>query len=433
MSYVQHYREIATDLPGQDLAWLHALRLSAGQAFAERGFPSPREEEWRYTNVTAIEKRRFQPGQPGTDQDLEPLLQHRLADAWSLVLVDGLFSPSLSRLDDLPDGVKVLPLSAALDLYPEKVRAWLEQANQGETSRFEDFNAAYFRDGAFIDIPERVVLDTPIQILHLSTQADGLAVTRHLIGLGPHAQARVVETYAGLDAAGYLSAALTQLDLAEAASLEHYKLQVESPRAYHFGTLRIQQGPHSRLRQHHAAFGGLIGRTDIHDDLRQGADCELSGLFMVNGRGHLDTHFMLRHREPHACSREHYRGIAGERGRGVFAGRIVVDEAASKTDAEMSSRNLLLSEDAEIDCKPQLEIHTDDVKCSHGVTVGQLEAESVFYLQSRGLDETAARNMLTFAFANEMVENIPLAELRQQVREALLRKLPQIDIRVDWL
>lgn len=433
MSYVQHYHAVATELPGQELAWLQALRHSAGQAFAERGFPSPREEEWRYTNVTAIEKRRFQPGQPGTGQDLEPLLRHRLADAWSLVLVDGLFSPSLSRLEGLPDGVKVMPLSAALDRCPERVRAWLEQASQGEASRFQDFNTAYFRDGAYIDIPECLVVDTPIQILHLSTQADGLAVTRHLIGLGRRAQAQVVETYAGLDTAGYLCAALTQIALAEAASLEHYKLQIESPRAYHFGALRIGQDPESRLRQHHAAFGGLIGRTDIHNDLRQGADCELGGLFLVNGRGHLDTHFLIRHREPQARSREHYRGIAGDRGRGVFAGRIVVDEAASKTDAEMSSRNLLLSEDAEIDCKPQLEIHTDDVKCSHGVTVGQLEAEAVFFLQSRGLDETAARNMLTFAFANEMVENIALPELRQQVREVLLGKLPQTDIRVDWL
>lgn len=433
MSYVQHYHEMATDLPGQELAWLQDLRQAAAQAFAERGFPSPREEEWRYTNVTAIEKRRFQPGQPGTGRDVEPLLRYRLADAWSLVLVDGLFRPSLSRLEGLPDGVKILSLSAALDRYPEKIRVWLEQAAQGETSRFQDFNTAYFRDGAYIDIPGQLVLEAPLQILHLSTQAEGLAVTRHLIGLGRDAQARVVETYAGLDDAGYLSAALTQITLAEAASLEHYKIQVESPRAYHFGTLRVEQGPRSQLRQHHAAFGGLIGRTDIHDELCQGADCDLGGLFMVNGRSHLDTHFMLRHREPQTRSREHYRGIAGERGRGVFAGRIVVDEAASKTDAAMSSRNLLLSEEAEIDCKPQLEIHTDDVKCSHGVTVGQLEAEAVFYLQSRGLDETAARNMLTFAFANAMVENIALPELRQQVREELLGKLPQTDIRVDWL
>jgi len=433
MNYVEHYRETATDLPGQALAWLQTLRASAGQAFADQGFPSPREEEWRYTNVTAIEKKRFRPGHPGTAAEVGPLLGYGLADAWRLVLVDGRFSPSLSRLEGLPEGAVVLPLTEALSRYPEQVRARLEDSNEVDSSRFLDFNTAYFHDGAYIDIGDRVILEDPIQILNLSTRAEGLSVTRQLIGVGRHAQARIVETHAGLDAAAYLSAAVTQLSLAEGAHLDHFKLQAESSRAYHFGALLIQQGPHSRLRQHHAAFGGLVGRTDIHSDLRQGAECDLNGLFMVDGRSHLDTHFLLHHREPHTRSREHYRGIAGERGRGVFAGRIVVDEAAAKTDAEMSSRNLLLSADAEIDSKPQLEIHTDDVKCSHGVTVGQLDAESVFYLQSRGIDETSARNMLTFAFANEMVEKIDLQPLRRQVREALLRKLPQTDIRVDWL
>jgi Fe-S cluster assembly protein SufD len=433
MSYVEHYREVATELPGQELGWLRDLRAGADRAFAERGFPSPREEEWRYTNVTAIEKKRFRPGRPGAEKDVEPLLRYGLADAWRLVLVDGVFSPSLSRLDALPQGVVVLPLSEALVRRPEQVRAWLERSPDGEASRFLDFNTAYFRDGAYIDIAERVALETPIQILNLSTQAEGLSVTRNLIGLGRHAEARIVETHAGLDTAGYLSAAVTQLNLADGASLDHYKLQLESPRAYHFGGLHIEQQAASRLRQHHSAFGGLIGRTDIHNTLGRGAECDLNGLFMVDGRRHLDTHFVVRHREPHAGSREHYRGIAGDRGRGVCAGRIVVDQAAAKTDAEMSSRNLLLSEDAEIDSKPQLEIHTDDVKCSHGVTVGQLDAESVFYLQSRGIDEITARNMLTFAFANEMVEKIALEPLRRQVRQALLCKLPQTGIRVDWL
>ena len=433
MSYVEHYREIATELPGQQLDWLRALRASADRSFADRGFPSPREEEWRYTNVTAIEKKRFRPGSPGTAADVAPLLHLGLAEGWRVVLVDGVFNPGLSHLEGLPEGAVVLSLSEALTRYPENIRARLEQTPADPSSRFVDFNTAFFRDGVYIDIADRVVLEAPIQILHLATQPEGLSVTRHLIALGRQAEARIVETHAGLDSAAYLSASVTQLTLAEGASLDHYKLQLESPRAYHFGSLLIEQQPTSSLRQHHSAFGGLIGRTDIHTSLGRGAECELNGLFMVNGRSHLDTHFVVHHREPQATSREQYRGIAGDRGRGVFAGRIVVDEAAAKTDAEMSSRNLLLSEDAEIDSKPQLEIYTDDVKCAHGVTVGQLEAESVFYLQSRGIDEISARNMLTFAFANEMVEKIALEPLRQQVRAALLQKLPQTDIRVDWL
>jgi Fe-S cluster assembly protein SufD len=432
MSYVEHYRETATELPGQQLDWLRALRARADQSFADRGFPSPREEEWRYTNVTAIEKKRFQPGTPGTAADVEPMLHLGLAEGWRVVLIDGVFNNALSRLEGLPEGAIVLPMSEALARYPEKIRARLEQAPANAASRFVDFNTAFFRDGVYIDIGDRVAVTAPIQILHLATQPEGLCVTRHLITLGRQAEARIVETHAGLDTA-YLSASVTQLKLAVGASLDHYKLQLESPRAYHFGSLHIDQQPTSVLRQHHSAFGGLIARTDIHTALGRGAECALNGLFMVNGRSHLDTHFVVHHREPQASSREQYRGIAGDRGRGVFAGRIVVDEGAAKTDAEMSSRNLLLSEDAEIDSKPQLEIHTDDVKCAHGVTVGQLEAESVFYLQSRGIDEISARNMLTFAFANEMVEKIALEPLRRQVREALLQRLPQTDIRVDWL
>jgi Fe-S cluster assembly protein SufD len=226
---------------------------------------------------------------------------------------------------------------------------------------------------------------------------------------------------------------VTEITLRENAGLEHTKLQAESSRSYHFGGIYAKQQPASRFCQQHAAFGGLIARTEIHSLLGQGADCELNGLFMASGRRHLDTHTLIRHVEARANSREQYRGIAAERGRGVFAGRIVVDKDAQKTDAAMSSRNLLLSEDAEIDSKPQLEIHADDVKCAHGVTIGQLDAEAVFYLESRGIDRTAARNMLTFGFANEMVEKIRHDGLRQQVRDLVLANLPGAEIRGDWL
>jgi len=435
MHYAEHYQDVATDLPGQSLPWLQSLRSLARIDFTTHGFPSPREEEWRYTNITPIEKKRFSPSTGAGDSvKVEELIQqHRLTDAWSLVFIDGIYVAEQSRLGGVPDTVEVMPIAQALERCPKKVEAILQQVSRQESHGFIAFNTAYFRNGAFIDLTEGQVLEKPIQILHLSTQTEGLAVLRHLISLGTHAQATVFETYAGGKDAACLTAAVTEIDLAANAKLDHHKLQIESARSYHFGGIYARQQETARLHQHHAAFGGLMARTDIHSDLGQGAECHLDGLFLASGRGHLDTHTLLRHRGAHALSRETYRGIASERGRGVFSGRILVDKLAQKTDAEMNNRNLLLSDDAEIDSKPQLEIHADDVKCAHGVTVGQLSNESIFYLQSRGIDEPSARNMLTFAFANEMVERIEDQGHRQQVREALLAALPQTDVRGDWL
>lgn len=436
MQYAEHYRDIATDLPGQQVPWLRTLRQRAELRFSLCGFPSPREEEWRYTNITPIEKKRFQPGRV-TDSagfvDADVIARQLLSDSWTLVFVDGHFSAEHSTLDDVPAGVEILSLATALDQCPERIEPLLQQTTASEEHGFIAFTMAYFRDGALIRIAEGVVLERPVQILHLSTQPDGLAVLRHVIDLGKNAEASIIETYSGTPEAASLTAAVTGISLGENASLDHTKLQAESPKTYHFGGIYTNQQAAARLRQQHAAFGGLIARTEIQSHLGRGADCELNGLFLASGRRHLDTHTLIRHAEPNASSREQYRGIAAERGRGVFAGRIVVEKDAQKTDAAMSSRNLLLSEDAEIDSKPQLEIHADDVKCAHGVTIGQLDAEAVFYLESRGIDPHSARNMLTFGFANEMVEKIRHGGLRQQVRDLVLANLPQADIRGDWL
>jgi Fe-S cluster assembly protein SufD len=435
MHYAEQYRTLAGTLPGRHLPWLQALRGAAEERFAAGGFPSPREEEWKYTNVAPIEKKLFKPADAAeaAGTDAAAIERFRLPDAWSLVFVDGAFAAGLSRTEGLPDGVIALSLADALARCPERVEALFHSIAGRENHGFIDFTTAYFRDGAFIQVPAGVALEKPVQILHVSTRMDGLSVLRHLVALERNAEARVIETYAGAEGAGYLTAAVTEISLGENASLDHCKLQSETERAYHFGGIYAAEARSARFRQHHAAFGGLLARTEIHSDLGHGAECELDGLFLATGRRHLDTHTLIHHREPHGASRETYRGIAADRARGVFSGRIVVHPGARKTDAEMSNRNLLLSADAEIDGKPQLEIHADDVKCSHGVTVGQLDPNAVFYLESRGVDEPSARNMLTFAFANEMVEKIRPDSLRNLVRAELLAALPQTDIRGDWL
>lgn len=431
--YAEYYQATARDLPGRDLPWLQTLRAEATERFAAGGFPSPREEEWKYTNIVALEKKRFQPSLAGTAGTLAPakIEAWRLPEAAALVFVDGRFDAGLSRLEGLPDGVTVLPLTAALAQCPERVEAAFQRGAGREPHGFVAFTTAYFQDGAFISIPAGVVLARPLQLLHVSTRDDGLATLRHIIALDRQAQAQVVETYVGLDGAAYLTAAVTEIDLGEDSALDHYKFQAETDKAYHFGGIYAAVARSARLYQHHAAFGGLLARTEIHSALGLGAECELNGLFLATGRRHLDTHTLIQHQAPRGTSRETYRGIAADRARGVFSGKVVVAQDAQKTDADMNIRNLLLSADAEIDAKPQLEILADDVKCAHGVTVGQLNPQSVFYLQSRGMDETSARNMLTFAFANEMVEKIRLDGLKQQVQDALLAALPQAQ--GDWL
>jgi Fe-S cluster assembly protein SufD len=433
--YIERYQALVDSLPGQNLSWLNTLRQLALGSFQATGFPSPREEEWRYTNVTALEKKLFTPlsVSPPTSLDKEWLETYQLPDAWSLVLVDGYFNPWLSSLSGLPDRVITTNISEALKNYPDQVKKLFGTTLEREYNGFLAFNTAYFSDGAFIEIPAGINLEKPLHILHISTHNEALANTRSLIGLNVNASAKIIETFVGLPGASYLTAAVTEIRLGENGSLDHYKLQVETDKAYHFGGVYVKQEKSSRFTQNNLSFGGLLARNEIHAELAIAAECEMNGLFLAKGRQHVDNHTLIQHTEPHGISRETYRGVLADRARGVFQGRIVVHPQAQKTSAEMNNRNLLLSDDAEIDAKPQLEILADDVKCSHGVAVGQLDPESIFYLVSRGVDRETAKNMLTFAFANEMVEKIGLESLRKRVQEHLLNLFPQTGIRRDWL
>ncbi|HIG64729.1 MAG TPA: Fe-S cluster assembly protein SufD [Methyloprofundus sp.] len=432
--YPAEYAKFADALPGQSVAWLRLLRQDAAQQFSAHGFPSLREEAWRYTNVSAIEKKLFSPA-TSTEIgaiDIDSLNQHLLADAWSVVLVDGHFSASLSMLDGVPDSVTVMNMANALEQKAELLESYFSQAVAAKEHGFVAFNTAWFSDGLFLHVPAKQVLTRPIQILHVVTQAGFMANTRDIIVLEESAEAKVLETFVGCEEA-YCSAAVMEVSLAQNADLTLYKLQMEGEKAYHFGGTYVKQARDSRFTHHNFAFGGLLARNDIHTDLNQAAECDLNGLYLGVKRQHIDNHTRINHLQPHAISHELYKGVLNQRAKGVFQGRVLVAEQAQKTDSMMNNRNLLLSDDAEVDTKPQLEIYADDVKCAHGVTVGQLDEQSIFYLQSRCVDKQTARNMLTFAFANEMVEKIKLADLHDQVLEQLLIRFPQVGIQHNWL
>jgi len=432
--YTAEYSKIETTLPGGSLPWLRALRSDALKQFSGRGFPSLREEEWRYTNVSGIEKNLFEPRLEPSDNQIDKdwLENYRLADCWQIVLVDGYYSPELSDLADLPENVTVKSLSELLEADAGQIEAYFGQAVGIDEHSFVAFNTAWFTGGAFIRIPAKTVLDKPVQLLHVVTDPNRLATTRNLVIAESMAQTQIVETYVGTDQS-YLSASITEVFVEQNADLTLYKVQCESEKAYHFGGTYVKQGRDARFSHHNFAFGGLLARSEIHVDLGHASECNLNGLYLGIKRQHLDNHTRINHLEPHGISREVYKGVLDGRARGVFQGRVVVAEDAQKTDSEMNNRNLLLSNDAEADTKPQLEIYADDVKCAHGVTVGQLDEKSVFYLQSRCVDEETARNMLTFAFANEMVTKITPKSLHDLVLAEVLKRFPQQGIMQDWL
>jgi Fe-S cluster assembly protein SufD len=432
--YAAEYPSLAPLLPGQDLPWLQALRVDALAQFSEQGFPSPREEEWRYTNVSGIEKKLFSPSPMVTASavDTNWLNTYKIEDAWVLVLVNGRYSAELSHLIGLPDAVLVMGMAEALAKQPNTVEKYLGTAAEQSEHGFIAFNTAWFSDGLFVHVPAKQVLDKPIQLLHLVTDADLLAVTRTVIIVDDSAEAKFIETFVGMDKA-YLTAAVTEVFVGLNADLTLYKMQSESEKAYHFGGCYIKQERNARFTHHNFAFGGLLARSDIHADLDHASECELNGLYLGVKRQHIDNHTRIHHLQPHAISRELYKGVLDDRARGVFQGRVIVAENAQKTDSQMNNRNLLLSEDAEADTKPQLEIYADDVKCAHGVTVGQLDEKSVFYLQSRCIDPETARNMLTFAFANEMVDKVKIKSLHDKVLEQVLLRFPQQGVNQEWL
>ncbi|MFZ2404673.1 MAG: Fe-S cluster assembly protein SufD [Methylobacter sp.] len=431
--YTAEYQSIASALPGQNLPWLQALRTEALAQFAEQGFPSPREEEWRYTNVSGIEKKLFAPSMDLTTGEINAdwLKQYRMEDAWVLVLVNGHFSSELSDLDGLPETVSVMSIANALAEQPEIVEKYLDQAVDHAEHGFIAFNTAWFSDGLFVHVPGKLVLNKPIQLLHIVNKADAMATTRHIIVADDMAELKVVETFIGVEA--YLTAAVTEIFVGQNADLTLYKMQSESEKAYHFDGNYIKQARDARFTHHNFAFGGLLARSDIHVDLDHASECELNGLYLGVKRQHIDNHTRINHLKPYAISRELYKGVLDDRARGVFQGRVIVAVDAQKTDSQMNNRNLLLSDDAEADTKPQLEIYADDVKCGHGVTVGQLDEKSIFYLQSRCVDEETARNMLTFAFANEMVDKVKIKSLHDMILEQVLARFPQEGVNKEWL
>ncbi len=435
-AYIERYADVAPLLCGQNVTWLQQQRADALLRLTEHGFPAIRDEDWRYTNVSVLDKQYFAPAQKSASAVITAdwLKAYQLVDAWSLVLVDGYFSAELSMLVDLPEGVTVVSLAEALQdaQYATVLEGKINGAVSQDENGFVAFNGAYFVGGVLIHVPAKLQVSKPIQVLHIATQELTAINTRSVIVADELSELQLIETFVGLECA-YLSVAVTEVFVGQNANVTLHKVQVESEKAIHFGGTYVKQARDARFRHDNFALGAVLARSDVHTDLDHASECELNGLYLGVKRQHIDNHTRINHLKPHGISRQLYKGVLDDRARGVFQGRVVVAEDAQKTDSQMNNRNLLLSSDAEADTKPQLEIYADDVKCAHGVTVGQLDEKSIFYLQSRCVDEETARNMLTFAFANEMVDKVKIKSLHDLILGQVLTRFPQEGINKEWL
>ncbi len=396
---------------------LIALKSQALEKFNAFVANSVREEEWRYTNVSVLAKKKFPLAISESEINLHVLADWKLENCYHFVLVNGFFNPEASYL---PTAVDICALSLESESEEDDD---FESVLEDEKNGFLILNFFHSNNGLYLNLEENEVLDKPLQIIHLTTQ-EVMVNTYHTVILEENAQATIIETFINNGNQSYLSNSVLECSLENNAELTLYKLQNESEKAFHFGGAYIQQAEKSKFTHHNFALGGLLARSEIHCDLETGAECELNGLYLGKNRQHLDNHTRINHNKPNGVSREFYKGILNDRARGVFQGRVVVAKDAQKTDSQMNNRNLLLSADAEIDTKPQLEIYADDVKCAHGMTIGQLEEKSIFYLQSRGIDEETAKHILTFAFANEMVDKISFEPLKVLLQKQLLNILP---------
>lgn len=426
--FAQFERELARN--GQ--AWTSPLREAAIARFAELGFPTTREEEWKYTNVAPIARIPFasanaEPGRSGLTQALAHLA-FRDPMAPQLVFLNGSYLPELSSVHALSKDVRVESLAGALSADRKQVEPHLARYASYQDHAFAALNTAFMRDGAFIHFPRGTILQQPIHLVFISTAGREATVSypRNLIVMDSDSQATIVESYLGLDTDIYLTTAVTEIVVGDHSVLDHYTLQQESKQAFHVGLLQIYQGRSSHVTCHSIALGGALVRNDANVVLDgEGAECTLNGLYMVTGQQHVDNHTRIDHVKPYGTSRELYKGVLDGKARGVFSGKIYVHPAAQKTDAKQTNKNLVLSQDALIDTKPQLEIYNNDVKCGHGSTIGRLDEDALFYLRARGIGLESARSLLTYAFASEIMSRIKIEPLSARLNELLLTWLPR--------
>ena len=410
--------------------WFLKQRQSAFDIFQESGFPNTRVEDWKYTDVRPIAKNTFsnitESNVASDNNEIDEILIKDL-DCVNLVFINGTYSEKYSDIKNISSKIVIKSMADALINDESLLKKHLTKHINQELNSFTALNTAFIQDGAYINISANTNIDKPINITYISRDSNHPFAThpRNLIVMGENSNATVIENYVGSGKVNYFTNSVTETVLLQGAVLKHYKIQQEGSSAFHIASLNTSQSKDSRFESHLVSIGGALVRNNINASLNEeGAEIIMNGLYMTEDVQHVDNHTRVDHLKPHTQSHQNYRGVLNGKSRGVFNGKVVVHPQAQKIEAYQNNANLLLSDDAEIDTKPELEIYADDVKCTHGATVGQLDDDMLFYLRSRAVDEKTARSLLTYAFADEVISEINLKEIQNKLERLIIGRLP---------
>ena len=410
--------------------WFSKQRQSAFDIFQESGFPNTRVEDWKYTDVRPIAKNTFsnitESNVASDNNEIDEILIKDL-DCVNLVFINGAYSEKYSDIKNISSKIVIKSMADALINDESLLKKHLTKHINQELNSFTALNTAFIQDGAYINISANTNIDKPINITYISRDSNHPFAThpRNLIVMGENSNATVIENYVGSGKVNYFTNSVTETVLLQGAVLKHYKIQQEGSSAFHIASLNTSQSKDSRFESHLVSIGGALVRNNINASLNEeGAEIIMNGLYMTEDVQHVDNHTRVDHLKPHTQSHQNYRGVLNGKSRGVFNGKVVVHPQAQKIEAYQNNANLLLSDDAEIDTKPELEIYADDVKCTHGATVGQLDDDMLFYLRSRAVDEKTARSLLTYAFADEVISEINIKEIQNKLERLIIGRLP---------
>lgn len=416
--------------------WFHQSRSKAKRVVMSMPVLNRKQEAWRYSQVDKLFKQNFKLITENSNDQQININDWAITgfDSLRLVFVNGQFIGAMSAVLDVPDNVSIGGLHAAIELDPKQIISWFSDKHEATDQLFSAMNTACLNDGAIINIGDHVEVDKPIEVIYLNTSdlsqfdavdSDGvMAQTRNIISLGIGSKVTLVERFIGVEQGKYFHNNLSDVLLAEGAILKHYRVQDESRDAYHLSNLQVSQQKNSRYVGTYIAFGAGWSKTDISVSFKaEEAECILKGLYVVGDEQLTDYHLNVKHNVPACTSREHFKGILYGKGRAVFDGHILVEKQAQHSDAQLTNNNLMLTRDAEVDTKPQLEIYANDVKCGHGTTVGQIDAQQLFYMRSRGLSETMANKLICLGFAGDIIDSIDEKILSDHVAEKLVNAL----------
>ncbi|NJD21273.1 MAG: Fe-S cluster assembly protein SufD [Melioribacter sp.] len=432
--YVSKFKVFEDKLNGQSKSFLHDIRKNALNNLVELSFPTNKNEEWKYTNVAPILKHNFLPAiistLPKIKKEETKQFLFKNFDYHLVVFVNGLFAEELSEIGHLPKGVIVDGLNRIAKNNPGSIDKYINKLSKIDNA-FNALNTAYSYDGLVVIVPEGIVLEKPIQVLYLNSSKNDLVLSlpRNLVVAGKNSQVSVIANYHSYGDKTYFSNIITEVYAEENAIVDLYKTQNENDESYHIEKVQAIQKKNSVFNHYNINFGGAIVRNDIntmHDG--QNVETHYYGLYLAHGKQHVDNHTFIDHAKPNCMSNELYKGILDDNSRGVFNGKIIVRQDAQKTNAYQQNKTILLSKTATIDTKPQLEIFADDVKCSHGATVGHLDDTSEFYIRSRGVPQELAKSMLIRAFANDVIDTVKIEPLKEQINHMIFEHLHRVEV-----